>query len=814
MLLALGSSADADEGCGTGEIEFSSRGPTWVHAGDQGRGFGGRSPFFDQVCNEFIDTEHFRLHYSTLPGSVSIPGTAIDVAVSGDRALVAAESSGLHVVDIGVPGRPVVVASVPIPGSPRRVVTNGEIAVVLADNAIHIIRMADPVSIAGRVQFASSPRGLAIEGKTAYVVRPGRLEIIAASNPEEPVRIAELPLPGDLLDVAVAGERIAVAAGEAGIVVIDGSDQVHPRIEAIVDTPGIATGVAIEDPLIYVADGLNGLGVIRLGWEGWNLVGTLPAPGVATRVIAKDRLAFVIRAGKLVLVDCSPAEQPQVLDQATFLGEATGVGLGEEYAFVTVRDHGLQAVSTIAPDGELWLRQIQDQIHGWPDTGLRDTLAVAFERAYDVFQTMGFRPPIKDGDLGGGKDLVDCYIYNLPPDGGLAYTHPEDPVAGDCTSTFFGHLGIDNVGVISPNRLKDVAAHELFHLVQYAYDRFEATWLLESTAVWAERHVRPSLALGGDVRCWFTTPYATLWSRNPSCRMYGSVHFWLFQEQTTDESIVRRCFERCCAAEVDWLSALKSELTERGLDFNRQLAEFSRWNYATEQRDDGRHYRQEIRAAVDFQAEHTALPVLGAAVDPLAESTGANYVQFHGPGRRDSLRVTFAGDPALREWREVTLVATRARNVHREWILDLDKDGRAQGVIPDWPAYDSACLIVANGDTIGSALGAADYRFTYSAVETGASPITAVARAAPNPTSDETTIGLRIAEDRQAVRLDLYDASGRIVRRLADQTLDRGDHRLTWDGTTDDGRSAPSGVYFYEMTLGDEIHRGRLTIVR
>jgi hypothetical protein len=32
--------------------------------------------------------------------------------------------------------------------------------------------------------------------------------------------------------------------------------------------------------------------------------------------------------------------------------------------------------------------------------------------------------------------------------------------------------------------------------------------------------------------------------------------------------------------------------------------------------------------------------------------------------------------------------------------------------------------------------------------------------------------------------------------------------------TIEDGRPAPSGIYFYELLLGSEIHHGRVTLVK
>jgi hypothetical protein len=49
------------------------------------------------------------------------------------------------------------------------------------------------------------------------------------------------------------------------------------------------------------------------------------------------------------------------------------------------------------------------------------------------------------------------------------------------------------------------------------------------------------------------------------------------------------------------------------------------------------------------------------------------------------------------------------------------------------------------------------------------------------------------------VEVKVYDVTGRLVRSLADRTFQAGEHSLTWDGTSDQGRVVPRGVYFTQV---------------
>jgi hypothetical protein len=63
-------------------------------------------------------------------------------------------------------------------------------------------------------------------------------------------------------------------------------------------------------------------------------------------------------------------------------------------------------------------------------------------------------------------------------------------------------------------------------------------------------------------------------------------------------------------------------------------------------------------------------------------------------------------------------------------------------------------------------------------------------------------ISFRISNDFEAVRLTVYDAAGKAVRRLAEGRYDRGTHAVSWNGQDDKGRPMPGGVYFLDLGTG------------
>ncbi len=72
---------------------------------------------------------------------------------------------------------------------------------------------------------------------------------------------------------------------------------------------------------------------------------------------------------------------------------------------------------------------------------------------------------------------------------------------------------------------------------------------------------------------------------------------------------------------------------------------------------------------------------------------------------------------------------------------------------------------------------------------------------APNPMRESTTVRFRLSNHADA-NLTIYDASGRAVRSLVQQSLNPGIHEVPWDGTDDRGNQLGTGVYFYRLKAG------------
>ena len=67
---------------------------------------------------------------------------------------------------------------------------------------------------------------------------------------------------------------------------------------------------------------------------------------------------------------------------------------------------------------------------------------------------------------------------------------------------------------------------------------------------------------------------------------------------------------------------------------------------------------------------------------------------------------------------------------------------------------------------------------------------------------------------RSEVTLFVTDATGRLVRWLANGTQEAGPRTVEWDGRDDDGAETPPGIYLFVLHAGDQHEMGKLVRVR
>ncbi|MFN7938832.1 MAG: Ig-like domain-containing protein [Bryobacteraceae bacterium] len=200
------------------------------------------------------------------------------------------------------------------------------------------------------------PGALAIEvvGNTAYVAAGAAgLHIVNITNRNAPTLLRTLPLPGTAKDVRISGNTAYVAAGSEGLHLVNITNPNTAFLINTVDTPGDAQDLAIRAGRAYVADGASGLHIIDVVVPAFaRILGTIATggPAIGVDVDPTRQIAAVAQGGSgLRLVDVSNPSAP-VLKGLLPGGNVQDVLLRNSTAYLADYSRSFSAVDTTNPD--------------------------------------------------------------------------------------------------------------------------------------------------------------------------------------------------------------------------------------------------------------------------------------------------------------------------------------------------------------------------------------------------------------------------------------------------------------------------------
>jgi hypothetical protein len=260
-------------------------------------------------------------------GELEVPGSAVAVTLRGPQAWIAAGPVGLVVADVSDPRRLRAIGALDTPGAVHGVALSGDTA-WLADGTmgLAVVDVADPTRPAeiGRVETGDTARDVAIDGTVLWTAE-GRDGVRAfdVSDARRPRALGTVAFPtGDARRLAVAGGRVFVAAGAAGVAEIGLVDGRPTRI-SLLKTGDLARGVApLGERHLVVADGIAGITVVDVSDAARprTVVRAREAEGSANRVAVLGSRAYVAHdyAG-VAVYDLSNPSGPRLLT-----GKGTG----------------------------------------------------------------------------------------------------------------------------------------------------------------------------------------------------------------------------------------------------------------------------------------------------------------------------------------------------------------------------------------------------------------------------------------------------------------------------------------------------------
>jgi hypothetical protein len=298
----------------------------------------------------------------------------------------------------------------------------------------------------GGCDLAGEPRDLAAQGNYAYLAAgKAGLHVIDVSDPNKPQRVGGYPTEGDVRGVVVANDYAFVAAGANGLQVINVSSPASPTRVGGYDTSGEANRVVVSGSSAYVADGSSGLQIIDITTATaprW--VGGYDTSGSASDVAVSSNFAYVADgASGLEIVDISDPASPKWKSGVVIWPSVESVVVHSGYAYVKGSDLSIKIIDVRDPTNP-------GQAPTWEGSGFHDVAmasSVAFfaqasgVAVYDVSRPWS--------PLGVGAGSTRPLTFAVALSGGYAYTAE-------------GYNGLQIIDVRRPSQPRPVgSAHDI-----------------------------------------------------------------------------------------------------------------------------------------------------------------------------------------------------------------------------------------------------------------------------------------------------------------------------------------------------------------
>ena len=689
-------------------------------------------------------------------------GPSAAVAVTGDLVLLG-HGGYVELLDFADPAEPALLGRHRLHGFVTAIEVEGGLAAAYTEErGIHLLDVADPHDVR---ELAFLPveeylGGIAIRGTLLYVGLSDSFRIFDIADPAAPAQLGVLEQP-NLGVFDLWGDFAYVGKSPGYLLVIDCSDPAAPRVEnTLPPAPGMPQYVAIAcdagrlNAVMRDYAGFHSVRILDLADPAQPvllgaLTGDLDLHGLA---VAGTRLTG-IATDSLRVYDAADPAKILLVGAAPLLDEPADVKVRVDLAFVAEPDFGLQC---LGEDGGLPRRDIVELsrygegLHGaCTDVALAGDLLVAAATA-PALATYDVSDPLHPVPLGSIHDHVpgkpDMRAFEISLKGDLAFLR--------CNDTKNSWLRVVDISDPAEPVERAVLPGALAN-IQF---RGDVGYSIHNFGV-NELHVDD-----------FADPDA------PAHVATYSLPDWSAHLVAGDRLLVATGSDL-----VVYDIADPERLVELG---QADLAWGSACNFITATGDSGlatfAAYLVSGGAGamriVDYSDPGAIVVHAGPAPgsSPYGIIRDGDYLYLAtGPGGVEA----YAADDPL-----APALAGRYLTGYYNWNVA----GRGRLLC----AADShAGIFLLRNDLV------------LSAAEDAPAPAAPRLTCHPNPFNPRTTLRFALPADER-VRLVLYDAAGRRVRRLAEGFWPAGRHEIPWDGRDDLGRAAAAGVYFARLEAG------------
>jgi len=266
---------------------------------------------------------------------------AEDIAMQGDYAYVAAGNSGLRILDVTDPARPVEVGFISTPGFAQGITIAEEYAYIADSWAdfliVDISDPTEPVEIGFYDDFPGQAEGVAITEDYVFVTYgDGGLVVLDISDPENPEMVATLETDNEYFDIVASGEHAYIAGNESGMHILDISDPIDPSEIGSLFGEAYEIVVNEDEELAYIAGGAGGFRISNISDPRRPTQrAILETGGSVEAVTVAGEFAYVSdNQNGVLVIDISDPRNPAVVGGQDTNSLITGLFLHEEQYLV------------------------------------------------------------------------------------------------------------------------------------------------------------------------------------------------------------------------------------------------------------------------------------------------------------------------------------------------------------------------------------------------------------------------------------------------------------------------------------------------
>lgn len=228
-------------------------------------------------------------------------------------------------------------------------------AVITVKNGEHSYPLAMVVetftpSALSAIEIPGYPNNVKISSDTAYVAAGAAgLQILDISNRKAPRIVGSLDTDGTAIDLRIRGNQIYLADGEGGLKIIDATTPTAPKLLGTLKTAGITQDIQIYGNYAYLANGAAGIEIVDISNPATPVsISTLENLGTVKGIDVDSNNIFVVNETALISIDALFKESPARI-AALNLGPTKDLVINKGYAHVAISELGYRIVDIKDP---------------------------------------------------------------------------------------------------------------------------------------------------------------------------------------------------------------------------------------------------------------------------------------------------------------------------------------------------------------------------------------------------------------------------------------------------------------------------------